>query len=221
MMPLSAESIADADSSVGIPAATLQVIGAGLCRTGTTSLRQALVRLGFGPCDHMEENFDHPHRFPLWGEVLRCKQAGMPIDWRPLLDGYQGIVDLPGAYFWRELTATHPRAKVILTLRDPERWYDSTLKTVYTHRDGPGLPVRTAICWDAAFNGRFSDRAHALATFAAHNQDVRESIAEDRLLVFDVKEGWGPLCAFFGVPVPENESFPHLNEGSTFLEQFA
>ena len=105
----------------GIPAPTLQVIGTGFGRTGTLSLREALVRIRFGPCDHMREKFEHPERFALWSEVLRRKTAGEPIDWRPLLDGYRAIVDWPGAYFWRELTAAHPEANVILTIRDPAR----------------------------------------------------------------------------------------------------
>jgi hypothetical protein len=205
---------------VGIPAATIQVIGAGFGRTGTFSLREALVRLGFGPCDHMADNFEHPERFALWAEAVRRKQAGEPIDWRPLLDGYQAIVDWPGSYFWRELTGAHPEAKVILTGRDAERWYESMLSTVYTLHGGEGLEVPGDIIWDRTFGGRFADREHALATFVTHNQAVRETIAGDRLLVFDVKEGWGPLCAFLGVPVPEHAPFPHLNDAASFHEHF-
>ena len=119
----------------GIASPKLQVIGTGFGRTGTASLRDALVRLGFGPCDHMRENFEHPKRFPLWAEALRRKDAGEPIDWRPLLADFQAIVDWPGAYFWRELTATHPAAKVILTVRDPERWYNSIQATIFSLRD--------------------------------------------------------------------------------------
>src|SRR4051812_32496971 len=110
----------DMAAIAGIPAPTLKVIGAGFGRTGTLSTRTALGRLGFGPCDHMVENEAHPERFVLWDEALVRKTAGEPIDWRPLLDGFQAIVDWPGAYFWRELTVTHPDAKVLLTVRDPE-----------------------------------------------------------------------------------------------------
>src|SRR5215213_871004 len=111
----------DTATRVGIPSPSLRIIGAGLGRTGTTSLREALVRLGFAPCDHMDENFAHQERFALWDDALRHKTEGEPIDWRPLLSGFQAIVDWPGAYFWRELTAAHPGAKVILTRRDPQR----------------------------------------------------------------------------------------------------
>ncbi len=203
----------------------LQIIGAGFGRTGTLSMRDALVRLGFGPCDHMVENHEHPQRFAAWAEALRRKTAGEPIDWRPLLDGFQAIVDWPGAYFWRELTAAHPQAKVVLTIRDPQRWYDSIRATIFPVLDGVGPGVSHDIIYTRTFNGRLTDRAHCQAVFARHNQAVQESIGPERLLVFDVEAGWGPLCAFLGVPVPEQEPFPHANDTAAFRtdiqEQFA
>ncbi len=190
----------------GIPAPTLLVIGAGFGRTGTLSMREALVRLGFGPCDHMVENFEHQERFALWDAALRRKDAGEPIDWRPLLTGFRAIVDWPGAYFWEELTASHPRAKVILTVRDPERWYDSMQATIFSLPDEQRPAV--ALDMDAyTFGDRLTDRAHCQAVFARQNQVVQETIAPDRLLVFDVKEGWEPLCAFLDVPVPEDNPY--------------
>jgi hypothetical protein len=199
----------------GIPAPTLLVIGAGFPRTGTASLRDALVRLGFGPCDHMRENFVHPERFPLWEAALRRKTAGEPIDWRPLLDGFQAIVDWPGAYFWEELAAAHPKAKVILTVRDPERWYDSMQATIFSLPDEQRPAV--ALDMDAStFGDRLTDRAHCQAVFARQNQVVQETIAPERLLVFDVKEGWEPLCAFLDVPVPEVDPFPRVNDRAAF-----
>src|SRR5215218_7962704 len=137
----------------GIASPTLQVIGAGFGRTGTASLRDAVERLGFGPCDHMRENFLHPEQFPLWEAALRRTDAGEPIDWRPLLDGYRVITGWPGGYLWRELSAAHPRAKVILTVRDPERWYDSIRATVFALPD----EQRTAVGRELntrAFNDR-------------------------------------------------------------------
>ena len=208
----------DTAVTAGIPAPTLQIIGAGFGRTGTLSLRAALVRLGCGPCAHMRENFEHPERFPLWAEVLQRKTAGEPIDWRPLLDGFQAIVDWPGAYFWRELVAAHPDAKVILTVRDPERWVDSTQATIFTLQDDQLPEVMRDIVFTRTFNDRLTDRAHCQVVFAQHNQAVRETIPPERLLVFDVKEGWEPLCAFLGVPVPEDEPFPHVNDTAAFHE---
>src|SRR5829696_4202978 len=134
--------------AAGVPSPTLKVIGAGFGRTGTLSLREALVRLGFSPCDHMLENFEHPERFALWHDAFRRKQAGEPIDWRPLLAGYRAIVDWPGAYFWRELIAAHPDAKVILTVRDPSRWYESCLATIFSmHARAGESPRARALLW--------------------------------------------------------------------------
>ena len=223
----------------GVPSPNLLVIGAGFGRTGTTSLRGALVRLGFAPCDHMDENFAHPERFVLWREAFQRKQAGEPIDWRPLLADYRAIVDWPGAYFWRELTSAHPDAKVILTVRDPDRWYASTLATIFNYRtrvhDDDALSERVRllllrvgmlgargglqfiddVIWQQTFDGRFRERAYALRVFHEHNQAVQTIIPADRLLVFDVKHGWEPLCQFLGVPVPAGEPFPHLSDTSS------
>jgi hypothetical protein len=203
----------------GIPAPTLQVIGTGFGRTGTLSLREALVRLGFGPCDHMRENFEHPERFALWSEALRRKTGGEPIDWRPLLDGYRAIVDWPGAYFWQELTAAHPEAKVILTIRDPQRWYDSVQATIFTLSDDQLPAVARDIVFTRSFGDRLTDRAHCQSVFAQHNQLVREAIASERLLVFDLKRGWEPLCTFLEVPVPDGDPFPHVNDTAAFGDE--
>ena len=229
--------------STGAPAPNLLVIGTGFGRTGTTSLRGALVRLGFAPCDHMDENFERPERFALWREAFQRKQVGEQIDWRPLLADYRAIVDWPGAYFWRELTAAHPQAKVILTLRDPDRWYASTLATIYNFRtrvredDSPSERVRLLLLrygmpsmreglqfiddliWQATFDGRVREREYALRVFHEHNQAVQATIPADRLLVFDVKQGWEPLCQFLGVPVPAGEPFPHLSDTSSVQKE--
>jgi hypothetical protein len=202
----------------GIPSPTLQVFGAGFGRTGTLSMQTALVRLGFAPCDHMVQNERHPQRYPPWGEALRRKLAGEPIDWRPLLTGFRAIVDWPGAYFWRKLVAAHPGAKVVLTVRDPDRWYDSIRATIFS------LPEQTGAGRDIArnhvFGGRLADRAHCQAVLAAHNQAVQRTINPERLLVFDVKDGWKPLCAFLDVPAPEQEPFPHVKETPAFRTLF-
>jgi hypothetical protein len=209
----------DAAAVAGIPAPALQVIGAGLGRTGTLSMREALVRLGFDPCDHMRENFEHPERFTLWDEALRRKNAGEPIDWRPLLAGYRAIVDWPGAYFWRELTAAHPEAKVILTVRDPDRWYDSIRATIFSLGDDQLPAGPREMIFTRTFGGRLTDRQHCQNVFARHNQAVQEAIAADRLLIIDVKEGWEPLCAFLNVAVPRQEPFPRVNDTAAFQQR--
>ena len=222
----------------GIPSPTLAVIGAGLGRTGTLSLHAALERLGFAPCEHMTNCFAHPERFALWLEAAGRKRAGAPIDWQPLFAGYRATVDWPGAFFWRELTAAHPEARVILTVRDPARWYDSARTTIYAATQartatpaarllygllgwvdpGASRGFRTVqeTVWDGTFGGSFENRADALRIFAAHDHDVETAISPERLLIFDVKQGWEPLCAFLGVSVPQNEPFPHANDAADF-----
>jgi hypothetical protein len=215
----------------------LQVIGVGFGRTGTLSLKAALERLGFGPCEHMVNCFDHPERFALWSEAAERKAKGGPIDWATLFAGYKATVDWPGAYFWRELVNAHSQAKVILSVRDPDRWYDSVAATIFRMPKlaGGGLAARgllavagvvnpaargafrlnEAIIWDGTFGGRFEDRDHAIGVFNAHVAAVERTVAPGRLLVFDVTQGWEPLCAFLGVPVPD-EPFPHLNDAAEF-----
>jgi nitrate reductase NapE component len=222
----------------GTPSPTLRIIGAGLGRTGTLSLHAALERLGYAPCEHMTNCFAHPERFALWLEAARHKRAGEPIDWRPLFEGYRATVDWPGAFFWRELVAAHPEAKVILTVRDPERWYDSTRTTIYAAseartatprarlvsgfiawldpRAGRGFRTVQETVWDGTMRGKFLDRDEALQIFDAHNREVQETVPADRLLVFDVKQGWEPLCAFLGLRAPAGEPFPHVNDAADF-----
>ena len=233
--------MAETTEPAGIPSPHLAVIGTGFGRTGTLSLREALERLGFAPCDHMLENFEHPDRFALWQDAFRRKQAGEPIDWRPLLAGYRAIVDWPGAYFWRELIATHPDSKVILTVRDPDRWYQSCLSTIFRMRARADTSLRARammrvlglmippmrqgfqivddVIWNGTFSGRFTDREHALHVFAQHNREVQETVPAPRLLVFDVKQGWQPLCEFLAVPVPVGEPFPHVNDAEAFRKR--
>ena len=137
----------------------LRVIGAGYGRTGTLSLRTALERLGFAPCEHMINVMENPERFLLWQAALEQKERGGAIDWDPLFAGYSATVDWPGAFFWRELANANPRAKVILTVRDPDRWYDSVRQTIYRARlaFGPAPVTRmlTAIAGEKALAGAY------------------------------------------------------------------
>jgi hypothetical protein len=208
-----------------------------LGRTGTHSLQAALVRLGYAPCEYGPNLVAFPERCALWLEAARRKQAGEPIDWRPLFVGYRATLEWPGVFFWRELIAAHPEAKVILTQRDPEAWYDSAYATLHTKvkrrtatlhgrllanllawlepRTGHRFRLHEII-WDETFRGRFSDRAFAKDVFEQHHRDVAAEVPAERLLVFDVRQGWEPLCAFLGVPVPVDEPFPHVNDTETF-----
>ncbi len=212
----------------------LRVIGAGYPRTGTTSLQQALELLGFGPCCHMWELLkpEHAWRWPLWGRAF----DGKPADWRMLFKGFDSTVDAPGAFFWRKLSRAFPEAKVILTVRDPDSWMRSMQSgtaagraAIGNARIDPVVPA-TLAKMDAAIareRGSGPDPAPGPARerfireqYLLNIEQVKGEIAPDRLLVFDVKEGWGPLCAFLGVPVPSTP-FPHENDAGDFVQRLS
>ncbi|POM25276.1 hypothetical protein BTM25_39200 [Actinomadura rubteroloni] len=202
----------------------LNVIGAGFGRTGTTSLKAALETLGLGPCHHMTEVLDQPGQIEAWARVAH----GGPADWDGLLRGYRSTLDWPAARFWRELAARHPEAKIILTERDPDAWYESTLATIYRiAQEKPAGAVGedmyamlNALVWDGVFGGRFEDREYAIEVFLRSNETVKREVPEDRLLVYRAGDGWEPLCSFLGLPIPE-ESYPHLNDRAAMLARVA
>lgn len=196
----------------------MKLVGAGCPRTGTLSTHGALTRLGF-PCYHMAEVAMHEEHARAWYAFLVDKK---PMDWKALFSSYEATVDAPAAFFYREILEVFPDAKVLLNLRDPEIWYKSymtlrgAMEHLIPHRDrNPRLDmwlrVVESIHDDAM--GANSDRDACIAAFTAHNRRVQAAIPKDRLLVFRVQEGWGPLCEFLGCEVPD-EPFPHLNEGA-------
>jgi hypothetical protein len=200
----------------------MRVIGAGFGRTGTLSLKRALEDLGFGPTYHMQEVMRRRGHVDAW---LRYARTG-EVDWDRLFAGFGSGVDFPVSCVWEELAAHLPDAKVVLTVRDPQRWWESTATTIY--RAGtvfPGWMLRTVpvtrhftemvdrLVWQGLFDGRFLDRAHAIGVFERHVEHVRATCPPERLLVFEVADGWEPLCAFLGVPVPDHP-FPRLNDAA-------
>ncbi|MDA3630422.1 sulfotransferase family protein [Saccharopolyspora sp. WRP15-2] len=197
----------------------VKIIGAGFGRTGTASLKAALEHLGFGPCYHMFEVIAKPERVQGWARAL----DGEIADWETVLGGFESTVDWPGCTFWRELLDFYPDAKVLLTVRDPEKWYDSVNSTIYQFvKEEPGdddfsaklRPTIERMIWNGTFDGRFEDRAHAIKVFEEHNAAVQAEVPSDRLLTYQVGEGWQSLCDFLGVPVPA-EDFPHVNDSAS------
>ena len=189
----------------------LAVIGAGLGRTATFSLKFALEHLGFGPCYHMSEVFAGARRnVPLWLDVI----DGRP-DWDAIFEGFHSTTDYPACTYWRELAAHYPRAKVVLTVRDPDSWFDSVSETIFSEgmqgslAGTPTGDMMQGVIFDA-FGDRLRDRAFMTEWFVRRNREVMYSLPPERLLVFAPKEGWEPLCAFLGVPVPA-EPFPRIN----------
>jgi hypothetical protein len=222
---------------------TLDVIGVGLGRTGTASLKVALERLGLGPCYHMMEVLDRPDRVAAWRAI--ADNAGR-ADWPATFAGYRSTVDWPGVGFWRELVDAYPSAKVVLSVRDPQRWYESSVNTIFQfpirrrsrlERLAFDLVVRLnpssadvplmleKVMWDRTFDGhmiggRRADRQLALDFFRRHVDQVTAYVAPERLLVFDVAEGWPPLCDFLGIDPPA-EPFPRINDSKAFNRMLA
>jgi Sulfotransferase domain len=196
----------------------LEIIGAGVGRTGTTSLKLALEQLGFGPCLHMTELITHPEQGALWRKVA---EGGR--DWDGVFAGYRSTTDYPGCLFWRELAAYYPAAKVILTVRDPEAWFQSTQATIFAPgrpEPPPEFPMSAAFTLIHSLHRDTHDHDAMLADFARHNAAVIGAIPKNRLLVYDVAEGWAPLATFLGVPVPE-APFPRANTRDDFTAGMA
>ena len=203
----------------------ITVIGAGFGRTGTLSLKTALEELGFSKCFHMMDVLAHLEHAAVWDDAAR----GEPVDWDSLFRGYQATVDWPGCAFYEQLLRHYPSAKVILTVRDPDRWYESARQTIYPARQlfprwltwlNPRMRrfgmMLNRVVWQGTFQGRFEDRTYAIDVFNRHNDRVRQSVPPRQLLVYEVREGWEPLCRFLELPVPAGKPFPHLNEAAEF-----
>src|ERR671921_129370 len=181
----------------------------------------------------MYEVFTNPGHADFW----RAAWRGEPVHWDGVLGSYEATVDWPACSFYAELLERNPDAKVLLSVRDPERWYESTRQTIYKigkistgspfSRLGFALlsrlvfgsfktgqdPMTEEIICQGTFDGRFEDKHHAIEVFHRHNEEVQRRVPREQLLVYEVKEGWGPLCEFLGVEQPE-EPFPRLNDAA-------
>lgn len=202
----------------------LNVIGAGVGRTGTYSLKLALNELALGPCHHMEEVLINAQtQIPLWAAAA----DGDP-DWKTIYEGYESAVDWPTARFFRELSGVYPKAKFILTHRNPETWAQSFGETIYKLLEGADQAPDKMRAWLDMGQQVISqtgfppglDKAGLQMAFTAHNDAVKAAIPASRLLVYQVKEGWKPLCSFLEVPVPDI-SFPRTNDRNEFWDLVA
>jgi hypothetical protein len=203
---------------------TLEIISSGFGRTGTSSLKVALEMLGFGPCHHMDEALANPPQVALWQDYA----AGKPMDVADFFSGYRSQVDFPGAHIWRETAVRFPRAKVLHTVRPEEKWWTSYSQTIArlnaTHHD-LSLPPHVHAMLEVAdelftrrtLGGDPTDRAACIAAFRARQAEVEATIAPERLLIFDVAQGWEPLCAFLEVPVPDLP-FPRRNDPKEYWD---
>jgi hypothetical protein len=191
----------------------LRVIGAGLGRTGTTSLKAALEQLLSGRCYHMLELRDRPDDPDIWGDAYR----GQSPEWRSFFAGYQATVDWPAAPFWQELSDAFPDAIILLSVRDPDSWFRSASSTIFPAlatyfaadapddgwtRMGVGMMTRLTPDW--------RDEDAAKAAFVAYNDAVRAAAPSERLVEWRPSDGWEPICEALGFAVPR-QPFPHLN----------
>ena len=204
---------------------TLRLLGAGFGRTGTSSTKLALEMLGWGPCHHMHEIRDHPEQLSYWNSATR----GEPMDWDSVFKGYVSQIDWPGARYWRQLVSHFPEAKVLLTYRDPEEWYRSLSQTIIPSASigrlaDPNLHTRAMAemvyqtVHQQVFKGRIEERDYAIGVYLDHIREVQAAMPANRILTYDVKDGWQPLCAFLGMPVPDHP-FPHKNTKDEFLSR--
>jgi hypothetical protein len=197
----------------------LKVVGTGLGRTGTLSMKHALEQLGFGPCHHMVEVFAHPESVPLWIAAAQGKP-----DWDSIFKDYSAMGDYPGCKYWRELVAYYPDAKVLLTIRDADSWFESTQATIFAPGSlavmpqGPLKPFFESII--SAFGDHIHDRAFMTDYFRNHTEEVIRTVPKERLLVYQVGEGWDRLCPFLGVPVPATP-YPSENSREEFRARAA
>ena len=198
---------------------TLEVVGAGLGRTGTHSLKIALEQLLGGPCYHMIETFPRPDHVEAWQRAI----DGDPPDWDSLLAEFRATVDWPACAFWREISAANPDAVVLLSSRDTDDWYRSMRNTILEvlTRELPPDAISAAQLTMASdvvrkrFTPDWNDEAAIKRAYEAHNADVRASVPADRLIDYRPGDGWEPICDKLGLPVPA-EAFPHVNTTDEF-----
>ena len=203
---------------------SLRVIGAGLGCTGTRSLKLALERLLDGPCHHVGDLFHSSEQIDFWNEVIRSAEAP---DWNAHFSGYAGALDEPVSIYWRELMETYPDAIVLLSVRNPRRWWERANATVFEMlRKAPPSDPPLVASWhgmarammDRHFPDMLNDRDTAIRLFKEHNQEVRDAVPQDRLVEWKPGDGWMPLCMYLDVPIPIDEnqnpiSFPRIKPG--------
>lgn len=197
----------------------MKIIGAGLPRTGTMSTQAALNRLGFR-CYHMQDVPREPGHLKAWNDYLH---GYAPMDWKKLFGDYDATVDAPACFYFEEIMNEFPEAMVLLTIRDADGWHKSVTNLLASVK--PIRPLRYVIPKLRRFldliDGLMDkfvpssgDLTASIAAFHQHNEKVRRIVPERRLLVFDVREGWAPLCSFLKCKVPKTE-FPRLNTSAS------
>lgn len=192
----------------------LRVVGAGLGRTGTHSLKLALEHLLQRPCYHMWEVFSHPEHAPVW---TAATNGTMP-DWDSFLHEYGATIDFPAAAFWPELMEAYPQSLVLLSVRDTNDWWESCRKTIFSaDYPLPPEPIGEMIeaMWENRFTHDIANESAAKEAYEVFNAKVRRRVPPERLLEWRPGDGWAPICAALGLEIPD-EPFPHVNTSADF-----
>lgn len=196
----------------------MKLINVGLARTGTTSLKAALEKLGYSPIYHTFDLFTNSKHMDIWEGAYE----GQQVDWRAFYSGYE-VADWPAGLFYKEIITAHPEAKVMISVRDPESWYES-IYGIFKQGMNINFPIPIVkriknfiINYPAKelFQGRIDDREFMVQFYQDYVEEVKAFVPADNLLIFSVTEGWEPLCEFLGVDVPE-EPFPRVNTRGGF-----
>lgn len=214
---------------------SIEILGTGLGRTGTFTLKLALEHLGFGRCYHMSELFQKPEGLYFFNKA----EKGEMVKWNKLFEGYKSAVDYPVARYFRQLSEYYSDAKIIHTLRDPHEWYESAYKTIFMANN---LPVKRILKFASLymfskeirrrlpvliynrklmkleFGTNLKDKKKIIAKFESHTENVIKKIPSKRLLLFNPSDGWKPLCNFLGAKIPE-ANFPFSNTFEEFLQK--
>ena len=198
---------------------SLRLIGAGIGRTGTLSLKAALETLLGAPCYHMLELLPRPEHVALWHAAARNE----PVDWTALFNGYAAAVDWPASAYWPEIAAAYPQAVILLSTRDAEAWWASASNTIFpVTLSTPDGPWRRMI--DDMFRTRFTleieNKSAAIAAYEKHNRQVRTTAPATRLVEWQPGDGWAPLCRALNLPIPD-APFPHVNSTAEFQARVA
>jgi hypothetical protein len=199
----------------------LRVVGAGLGRTGTHSLKLALEQLLGGPCYHMVEVFGHPDDVPRWQRAV----DGDPGPWEDIFREYSAAVDWPASAWWKAISEAYPDSIILLSTRSSaDAWYTSATATIFEimrrggHADDAWNRMVTGMLHQ--FTPDVNDVTAAKAAYERHNADVRATAAPERLVEWQPGDGWEPLCAALDVPVPD-APFPHVNTTEEFQAMMA
>ena len=199
---------------------SLRVVGAGIGRTGTHSLKLALEQLLGAPCYHMLEVLSHPEYVHYWRDAI----DGKPVDWDQVFDGYAACVDWPAGAFWEEISAANPEAIVLLSTRSSaDAWFKSAHDTIFeiSAREAPPDPNLGDIAkmpkemLAKKFTPNWQEPEAAKQAYEAHNARVRATVPPEKLVDWQPGDGWEPICDALGLPVP-GEPFPHVNTTNEF-----